>query len=311
MVEELEEALQVQYIKLHFTVAFLEDTVLPKDKVSALRGGMGNMLVQANCISNGQCACCKFISECLVQRTIYSKYEFKPAFVTEGESVGYVLECENYGQEFKKDDFLKFNLLLFGKTIMYFHQFMEAFLALGVKGLGKERGKYRIVSVTNSLNKTIYFEGKYDISKYQVLRLYDYVVYRQKQTQNCKIENQLVFKTPLTLKYNGIFLMEYQVWPILKAISRRIFMLDCYEGIYNHYYQMEKFRTPEIKYQEHNIISVRRYSERKNQSMVLKGIKGYFLVEEWYPENLPLLFAGELIHIGKNTSFGFGRYRIK
>lgn len=88
-------------------------------------------------------------------------------------------------------------------------------------------------------------------------------------------------------------------------------MLDCYEGIYNHYYQMEKFRTPEIKYQEHNIISVRRYSERKNQSMVLKGIKGYFLVEEWYPENLPLLFAGELIHIGKNTSFGFGRYRIK
>ncbi len=104
MVEELEEALQVQYIKLHFTVAFLEDTVLPKDKVSALRGGMGNMLVQANCISNGQCACCKFISECLVQRTIYSKYEFKPAFVTEGESVGYVLECENYGQEFKKDE---------------------------------------------------------------------------------------------------------------------------------------------------------------------------------------------------------------
>lgn len=29
------------------------------------------------------------------------------------------------------------------------------------------------------------------------------------------------------------------------------------------------------------------------------------------PGWLPLLLAGELVHVGKYTSFGFGRYRIR
>lgn len=311
MVQELEEALQIQYVKLHFTVGFLKDAILPGDKVSALRGGMGDMLLQMNCIGNGNCNNCNFMSECLVQRTIYSQYEFKPAFVTVGESIGYVLECENYEKQFKQGDILKFNLLLFGKTIMYFHQFLEAFKALGKTGLGTGKGIYRVITVTNSLNQVIYADDHCDMSRYQTLKVYDYVIYRQKQMEHLTVENKLLFKTPLTLKYHGEFLQEYKMKPIMKAISRRIFMLDCYEGIGNQYYQKEGFEFPEIIYQEHRRISVRRYSQRKKQSMVLKGIKGYCIVEKWHPEILPLLLAGELIHIGKNTSFGFGRYRIK
>lgn len=311
MVQALEDALQVQYIKLHFTVEFMENTMLSKDKVSALRGGMGAMLLQKNCINNCQCDKCNFISECLVQKTIYSQYEQKSAFVTVGESVGYVIECENYEREFKQGSFLKFNLLLFGKTIMYFHQFLEAFLALGETGLGEKRSKYKIITVTNSLNKIIYVNGQCDMSQYQILKLYDYVFYRWKQLQHKELENKLIFKTPLTLKYHGEFLQEYQIEPILTSVSRRIFMLDCYEGIFNDYYQKEDFKIPKMKYQEHSMITVKRYSQRKKQSMIFKGIKGYCIVEEWYPEVLFLLLAGELIHIGKHTSFGFGRYRIK
>ncbi|MDE7312892.1 MAG: CRISPR system precrRNA processing endoribonuclease RAMP protein Cas6 [Eubacterium sp.] len=44
--------------------------------------------------------------------------------------------------------------------------------------------------------------------------------------------------------------------------------------------------------------------------MHLYGITGFIQLKELYPETLPVLLAGELIHIGKNTSFGFGRYRI-
>ena len=45
--------------------------------------------------------------------------------------------------------------------------------------------------------------------------------------------------------------------------------------------------------------------------MYLKGIKGKIEVEEIGEEILPLYLAGELIHIGKNTSFGFGRYTLR
>ncbi len=52
MKQQIEEALGVRYIKLHFTVKMLEDTWLPSEKVSAIRGGMGEMLLRANCVRN-------------------------------------------------------------------------------------------------------------------------------------------------------------------------------------------------------------------------------------------------------------------
>ena len=45
--------------------------------------------------------------------------------------------------------------------------------------------------------------------------------------------------------------------------------------------------------------------------MVLKGIEGQLQMKEVVAETIPLLLAGELLHIGKNTSFGFGRYKLK
>ena len=55
---------------------------------------------------------------------------------------------------------------------------------------------------------------------------------------------------------------------------------------------------------------VLRYSNRRSQSMKLRGITGEMEIQNVSSANLKLLLAGELIHIGKNTSFGFGRYEI-
>ena len=46
MNEELLKILQIRYVKLHFIVMFTEDSVLFPNKVSALRGGIGEMLLQ-------------------------------------------------------------------------------------------------------------------------------------------------------------------------------------------------------------------------------------------------------------------------
>lgn len=40
----------IRYTKLTFVVQFTEDTMLPKQKVSAIRGGIGEMLLRANCV---------------------------------------------------------------------------------------------------------------------------------------------------------------------------------------------------------------------------------------------------------------------
>ncbi len=312
MEQQLEEAFKIRYIKLHFTVVMLEDTELPVEKVSALRGGMGEMLLRANCVRDRNCDQCDFESECIVRRTMYSRYEVTPRFVTTDDSVGYILECENYEKEFCAGDLIEFNLILFGRTIVYFNQYMQAFFALGNEGIGKNHSRFRIVSVTNAKRQKLFSEGMIYMKQYQIRTIWDYVKYRVRQIQENGCKNRLVFRTPLTLKYQGEFLDEFHMEAIWNAVRRRVYMLECYEGITGNIYNLEydEVMFPDIVMQEHDWITVRRYSSTQDRKMSLTGIKGYVDLDIFPEDVLQILLAGELTHIGKNTSFGFGRYRI-
>ena len=69
-IQGLRQALQIRYVKLHFQIRFVEMTRLPVNKVSAIRGGIGEMLLRANCIRDRNCAECDFEQECIVRRTM-------------------------------------------------------------------------------------------------------------------------------------------------------------------------------------------------------------------------------------------------
>lgn len=311
MDKELEKALQIRYVKLHFTIELLEDSILPKYKASALRGGIGEMLLCANCVRNRDCENCDFASECMVQRIMYSKFDIKPEFVTTGESIGYVLECENYQEEFEEGEQIQFQLLLFGKNIVYFNQYMQALYALGMQGLGKNHSPFQIVSVTNTKKNPILDGNNIYMKNYEIQMVSDYVAYRLEQIESKGLENTIRFKTPLTLKYQNEFLQEFHIQAMINAVKRRIYMLECFEGKVSELYSRNYENIPQILNQEHYFVGVPRYSTRQKGKLLLKGIEGQMQVTEMEREILELLLAGELLHIGKNTSFGFGRYRIK
>ena len=310
MDEKLVKALQVRFVKLRFTLDIFEDSVLPRDKVSAIRGGMGEMLLRLNCVRDRQCGECDFETECIVQKTMYSKFERKPDFVTTGGSVGYVLECENYQENFNAHDKLNFYLILFGKTIVYFNQLYQALSMLGEEGLGKNYTKYQIIDIRNIEGMSV-LEGKMiNMDKYVVHSLYDYLMFRIMRIKpvSAKTEVMMTFDTPLTLKYQQEFLQDFRIDAILGAIRRRIFMLDCFEGIESDILEQGGENSmPQIRRQEHRLASVNRYSARKDEKMTLRGLTGYVLFEGITEDSLVLLLTGELIHIGKNTSFGFVR----
>lgn len=313
MEQHLKSALRVRYIKLHFTVVLLEDTRLPMDKVSALRGGMGEMLLRANCIRDRKCAKCDFEPECIVRRTMYSRYDITPQFVTTSDSIGYILECEDYRKDFCKGDRLQFHLILFGKTIIYLSQYMQAFAALGKEGIGKCHSKYEIESVTDTRRRPIAMKDCIHMKPCQIQTLGEYAEDRLKEIQKKGCTNQIVFETPLTLKCNNEFLDIFHMETIWNAVRRRIYMLECYEGIEDNIYDCDGFvksEMPVILEQVCNDVYVRRYSSTQHRKMTLWGIKGCAALDSLPEDILQILAVGELTHIGKNTSFGFGRYRI-
>lgn len=306
----INNALNVRYVKLHFTLMFSEGSALPASKASAIRGGMGEMLLRANCVRNRECKGCDFKGECIVQRTMYSQFDRKPDFITMGDSVGYVIECEDYREYYEAGDTLEFNLILFGKTIVYFNQYLQALFALGQNGLGKEKTKFVIAQVTNTKGHPILDGANVYMKYYEVETLQNYVDYRMRQIAIDGKPQSMVFLTPLTQKYQGAFLQEFQMNAITKSIQRRLYILNCFEGKDIDDFYKEMLEAPGIVNQKSSEVWVPRYSFRHESKMILKGIKGEIILDDIPDELLELYLAGELVHIGKNTSFGFGRYRL-
>lgn len=364
---EIETALGIRYVKLHFLLEFTGAYSLPVNKASALRGGIGEMLLNANCVMDRNCDACAFRSECLVQRIMYSRMEIQPAFMSQGDSVGYVFECEDYRDRVFEGERLEFRLILFGKSIVYFSQYLNALYALGQTRLGKDGARFRIVSVTNTVGEEILEGNSVRMDRYKVHTLASYVRYRVESIKTetrkaskglmnsdrpmvpeglmnsdgstvpeglmnsdgsrvleglmnsdpsgCKEGNgglyTLRFRSPLALKYRGEFLNDFHMEALLEGICRRIYMLDCFEGIESEPKAMMPEVIPRLISQGVRKARVRRYSTRRDSAMLMSGIEGEALVSNVGKEALALLLAGELIHIGKNTSFGFGRFRVK
>jgi len=307
---DVRDVFDIRYIKLHFTVAFTEDTVLQKYKASALRGGMGEMLLRQNCIRDRKCEKCDFAGECLVQRIMYSKMEIQPDFMGGGDSVGYVLECENYREEFDAGDQLDFQVIIFGKTIVYFAQILDAFFRLGVYGVGKNKSRYEIVSVTNSRKEPILSGNDVIMENYRIEAVGRYVAHRLKKFSADEDSVILKFQSPLALKHQGEFVREFEYEAIIAAVKRRLYMLACFEGIETDvrgWILSEGVNSDSL---EQHLVRIPRYSNRKNEKMNLEGIEGRCIISGIDAQILRVLLAGELLHIGKNTSFGFGRYHV-
>lgn len=302
--------LGIRYVKIKYTVVLTDDCTLPKYKASMLRGGIGEMLLRANCIRDRNCESCDFEEECIVQRTMYSKFKQRPEFVSNGESVGYILECESLKQSFQAGDTFSFYLILFGKTIVYFSQYLNAIYALGNFGVGKDNAHFQIVSVQNSYGKHILNDHDVFMENYIVETVSDYVEKRM-ATTGLKRETVIRFCSPVSIKYNGQNLEEFHATALFRSLVRRIYMLDCFEEMEGDGPDIRTMELPVITCQECYKETVPRFSNRKQQKIYLHGIKGRLTMEGINEECFRLLLAGEILHIGKNTSFGFGRYVVE
>lgn len=302
------EKFDVRYSKIHLIFEFSENTKMPENKVSAIRGGMGEMMLKQYCLSDRNCNDCKFKEDCTVPRIFYHPLKIKPEYVTGGESLGYIIECENKQTIFNEGDKLKVNIILFGNVIIYFSQLLQALYVLGMNGIGKEKSKFDIVGIFNEKRKPIFEDGAINNNKIIINTLSDYIEYELKKL-NCSDKKMLRFYSPLSQKFRGQWLSKFDGQALTEAAMRRVYLLNCMEGndIGKIYLKSE---FPHIEQQQVYHTKIDRYSNTHKSHIALHGIKGECLLENITDESLEYLIAGQLVHIGKNTSMGFGGYVI-
>ncbi len=296
----------IPYIKLTFCTQIINDVKMPCSKVSALRGGMGEMLLRQNCVGDRNCGLCRFNQSCVVMHTFYSYMPKKPSYVTGKESVGYLIECNDRKEEYPAGSDFKFYLILFGESIAFFNLFLQAFTHLGMEGIGKWKARFWIQEVRNSEGNPIVSKETVDMNQYKIENLADYVFRRKGKLAAKGKRYEMRFVTPFSMKYQKVYMQKFNSEALVKGAARRVQMLNYYMGQESEIPDFVEY--PQIIRQKVRRATVKRYSGAQDTAMVLHGIIGLLEFDEITEECLEFLIVGELLHIGKNISFGFGQY---
>lgn len=312
--------------RFRFTIEPLELVALPDYKGSALRGGFGHAFRRATCLSRERvCESCLLRSAC----SYYTIFETKVSQeVADRLRIGadaphpFVIEPPMTEQHtFRPGELIRYGVTLFGTAIGTLPFFIYAFMILGENlGLGKGRGRFRVVSVEDESGRNIYDHGNL-IGPVKVLQSRDILNAADMHDRELVLE----FVTPLRIRtawkrqepelLTGITSGdEFRL--LLKSLYHRAFVLS---QLYGDGQEPQVFDSRNMPLVDGDVqlaesktwwLDWTRFSQRQQQPMQLGGIMGRVTFNGKTGQYAPLFRLGEYLHMGKNTTFGLGKYRL-
>lgn len=193
------------------------------------------------------------------------------------------------------------NITLLGKS-MYFSPFIiNAFIKAGENGIGKERIKYTITSLTS--DSVEFFGNRTEIEAHT--KKWDI---NEDNSDSRKIVG-IELLTPCRIKSNGKYINRILIQDVLKSILRRVITLEELYGQPIKINTLDNF--PYSIERDQRWVERRYVSSRTSTVMSLGGVVGKIHFSGALTnEQKNLLRAGELFHIGKNVAFGLGRIKL-
>lgn len=294
---------------------------LPMYLGSTLRGGFGTAFKRVVCaLKDRLCHECILKEKCVycyvfetpppANTTVMRKYESSPhPFVIE-PPLSEVLPRESQ-QGYNTGDTITLNLVLIGRAIDYLPYFIYTFEEFGRIGIGKDRGRFELQHVSCE-GKIIYN------SKTKILTAFEPLPLNLEQ-ENVNLQSlTLNFLTPCRIIYNGYLTKGLEFHILIRNLLRRIALLsyfhcDCdtsqidFKGIIE--------QASQIRVSTHDHLSLQwydweRYSARQETRMKMGGFVGKITFEGNITPFMPLIKAGGIVHVGKGTSLGLGRYEL-
>lgn len=308
------------YGKYSFSILFEDNAILPEYKGSTFRGVFGHALKRVVCaLKRQECHDCLLREKCIYPYT----FETNPRPVTHDDPVRvsspphpYVIEPpDNVKTRYIKGDIFEFSLILFGQANEHLPYFVYAFQQMGETGIGKHVSGHRPTFVLKSVtagNKTVYTDESKKITNGLFTEDMSLASF---DTPECCSRVEIKLLTPLRFKYENHFLNANLPFHVLtRAMLRRISSLFEYYGggepALDYRGLVEKAKSIEIAESSVRWYDWRRFSNRQDQAMLMGGMIGNITYTGDFTEFLPLLRFCEKVHIGKQTTFGLGKFTL-
>lgn len=283
---------------------------LPAYAGSTLRGVFGHALRRAACMTRQkECGGCPLQQSCP-----YTGLFEPPADKRLGRSQQqtppppYIIEApEERRTRYAAGETFSFEMVLIGRArsrlSLIAHSFKQAF----AHGIGSAKGQGRLDNIAVETP-----QGWHNIFSDGCIQAHpDTLILPAAYPESCTLQT----RTPFRLQSQSSVLgtRRIQVGILLRQLMRRTSAIaTCYwdapiEADFGRLAAAAECITArsDLYWQDWT-----RYSNRQQQKMTLGGITG-----SWHFEYLPLPFAqllhiGQWLHIGKETAFGLGRYRL-
>lgn len=289
---------------------FEEPAFLPPYKGSTLRGAFGLNFKNMVCVNRkvAQCSSCFIAPNCVYKLLFESEYLRKDGKVDIPSP--FLIEPPYENKRFyERGEEFRFNCLIFGKAVEYFPYFVLTFKKIGENGIGlrAKRGRFKLVKIKNINNRIIYHQ------RGEILKDFRKPV----RIKIPKITTNILrvrFVSPTRIKLGGKLINNLPFNLFMKTILRRISLLKKFysEESQNWDYKalLEKSNFVSTVRSSLRWYDWQRFSFRQKAMMKLGGFVGEIVYQGEIKEFLPFIKLGEIIHIGKNCSFGLGKYEI-
>jgi CRISPR/Cas system endoribonuclease Cas6 (RAMP superfamily) len=309
------------YGRYLFSIVFEDNAILPEYKGSTFRGAFGHALKMVVCALKRQdCLDCLLREKCIYPYT----FETTPRPVTHDDPVRvsspphpYMIEPpDNVKTRYAKGDIFEFSLVLFGQANEHLPYFVYAFEQMGQTGIGKyvigHRPSFVLKSVT-AAGQTVYTDESKKITTGHFTEDLSLTSF---ETPDRFSHVELKLLTPLRFKYENHFLNASIPFHVLtRAMLRRISALCEYYGDGEPHLDyrglVEQARSIEIGESSVRWYDWRRFSNRQDQAMLMGGMIGNLTYTGDLTEFLPLIRFCEKVHVGKQTTFGLGKFALK
>jgi CRISPR/Cas system endoribonuclease Cas6 (RAMP superfamily) len=277
---------------------------------SLLRGVFGQSLRHISCMTKMKtCPDCALYRSCPypaifetpppLQHNLQKFSQIPNSYLIEPPPLG--------GKIYYAGETLSFSMVLIGTAISQLPLIIFAWQRAFALGVGKYNSTAKLNNVIETQSQQIIYAPNIhqSVQPHQTLTL-----------PAIKPTNRLTLQliTPLHLqKYGKVLADDMTTKDLLMALIRRYYLLQEFHG--------QNYQAPDFSQLAEHAQTItcekkltwchlQRYSSRQQQKMRFDGVLGSISLTGELQPFLPMLQAGQWLHIGNKTSFGMGHYSI-
>lgn len=205
-------------------------------------------------------------------------------------------------------EILDFGIVLFGEAVSKAEALVRALENIKQYGLGVQRYPFTLELIVNcQSNRVVWRNGQY----------YKQGIYST-NLSCCEIEHvsgvTIQLQTPLRIRRQGSLVTKITFPTLMRNITNRMTALTERYGGWVNLEEAKKIVEQSEKVQvvkeELRIERIERYSNRLHEKMDFSGLMGEIEFAGELTPFTPWLYVAQVLHVGRNTTFGMGKMEM-